>query len=546
MNIRQLDTANKESNITALYCRLSRDDELQGDSNSIINQKAILQKYADDNGFCNTRFFVDDGYSGTNFDRPDWQRLISLIDEGAVGTVIVKDMSRLGRDYLKVGYYTEVLFPESNIRFIAINNGVDSENRQDSDFTPFLNIINEWYAKDTSKKIRAVFKSKGQSGKPLCTNPPYGYVKDPENKQHWVIDESAAEVVRQIFRLCIAGYGPTKISNILEARKIENPVAHGKRNGLNLPAHRTEYDEPYLWHDSTIARILSRQEYLGHTVNFKTYRKSYKQKKQLYNDPSEWQIFENTHEAIIDKETFDIVQRIRDGRRRFTPMGEMPLLSGMLFCADCGSKLYQVRGRGWTHDKEYFVCATYRKKKGGCASHQIRNVVVEKLLLDDLRRITAFARERESEFVELVAQHSRQEVDKLMRESKRELDIANTRIRKLDEIIQRLYEDNIEGKISDERFAKLSTTYETEQKELTACIKKLTAIIAEQNDKFLNADRFLALVRKYIDIRQLDAEIIREFVEKIIVYHAERIDGHRVQRIKICYNGIGSVEIPKT
>ena len=546
MNIRLFDTAKKESNITALYCRLSRDDELQGDSNSIINQKAILQKYADENGFRNTGFFVDDGYSGTNFDRPDWQRLMSLVEEGAISTIIVKDMSRLGRDYLKVGYYTEILFPESDIRFIAINNGVDSVNRQDSDFTPFLNIINEWYAKDTSKKIRAVFKSKGQSGKPLCTNPPYGYVKDPENKQHWIIDEPAAEVVREIFRLCIEGYGPTKISNILEARRIENPVAHGKRNGLKLPANRAEQDDPYVWHDSTIARLLSRPEYLGHTVNFKTYRKSYKQKKQLKYNPSEWQIFEDTHEAIIDKETFDIVQRIRDGRRRLTPMGEMPILSGMLFCADCGAKLYQVRGRGWTHDKEYFVCATYRKKKGGCNSHQIRNVVVEELLLDDLRRVTAFARENEAEFVELVAQRSRQEVEKLLRESKRELETANVRIRRLDEIIRQLYEDNLDGKISDERFSKLTATYETEQKQLEGRIEELHSIISEQKDKFLNADRFLDLVRKYTDIRELTAEIIREFVEKIIVYKTERIDGHRVQRIKICYNGIGYIDLPQT
>lgn len=544
MNIRQCDSVKKESNITALYCRLSRDDELQGDSNSIINQKAILQKFADDNGFRNTVFFVDDGYSGTNFDRPDWQRLMTLVEDGKVGTIIVKDMSRLGRDYLKVGYYTEILFPESDIRFIAINNGVDSDNRQDSDFTPFLNIINEWYAKDTSKKIRAVFKSKGQSGKPLCTNPPYGYIKDPENKLHWIIDEPAAEVVKEIFRLCIEGYGPTKISNILETRKIENPVAHGKRNGLTLPAHRSEQDDPYVWHDSTIARLLSRKEYLGHTVNFKTYRKSYKQKKQLKCDPSEWQIFENTHEAIIDRETFEIVQRIREGRRRVTPLGEMPILSGMLYCADCGARLYQVRGRNWTHDKEYFVCATYRKKKGGCCSHQIRNVVVEELLLDDIRRVTAFARERESEFVELVAQKSRRESERILRDSKREAEVANARMRKLDDIIRKLYEDNLDGKITDERFSKLTSAYEAEQKLLETRIDELNAVIAAQNQNFLNTDRFLALVRRYTDIRELDAEIIREFVEKIIVYKTERIDGHKVQRIQIRYNGIGYIELP--
>ena len=543
MNNRQSYAAKNESKITALYCRLSRDDDLQGDSNSIIHQKSILQKYADDNGFVNTQFFVDDGFSGTNFDRPDWQRLIALVDEGAVGTIIVKDMSRLGRDYLRVGYYTEVEFPNADVRFIAINNGVDSDSQQDSDFTPFLNIINEWYAKDTSKKIRAVFKSKGQSGKPLCTNPPYGYIKDPEDKTRWIVDEEAAEVVREIFHLCVSGYGPSKIANILEQRKIENPVAHGVRNGLTLPA-KSQDDDPYIWHDSTIARLLARQEYLGHTVNFKTYRKSYKNKKQLHNDASEWQIFENTHEAIVDKETFNIVQRIRDGRRRISPMGEMPILSGMLFCADCGNKLYQVRGRGWEHDKEYFVCATYRKKKGGCSSHQIRNVVVERLLLDDIRRVSAFAREHEDEFLQLITAKSKRETEKSLRDSKREFEQAQARISKLDGIIQHLYEDNIEGKVSDERYAKMSATYEAEQKQLESRVAELEAYIRDTKEKSLNVDYFLEKVKKYTDIRELDAEIIRELAEKIIVHKVEKVDGHRVQRITIYYNGIGAIDVP--
>ena len=542
MNNRQ-PTIAKNDKITALYCRLSRDDELQGDSNSIINQKAILQKYADDNGFGNTMFFVDDGYSGTNFDRPDWERLISLAEDGKIGTVIVKDMSRLGRDYLKVGYYTEVFFPSLDIRFIAINNGVDSANQQDSDFTPFLNIINEWYAKDTSKKIRAVFKAKGQSGKPLCTNPPYGYVKDPEDKSRWIIDPEAAEVVREIFSLCVKGYGPTQIAKELTRRQIENPVAHARRQGLTLPA-KTLDDDPCAWHDSTVARLLTRVEYLGHTANFKTYRKSYKNKKQMHNDRSEWQIFENTHEDIIDQETFDIVQKIRDGRRRLTPMGEMPILSGMLFCADCGAKLYQVRGRGWEHIKEYFVCATYRKQKGKCSSHQIRNVVIEQLLLDDIRRVTSYAREHEDEFVRLVTQKSKQETERNLRESKKELEAAKARVTKLDGIIHRLYEDNIEGKVSDERFAKLTATYEAEQRQLEYRIAELQSFMANAKNESLGVDTFLSMVRRYTDIKELDAELIRVFVEKILVYKAEKIDGHRVQRIKIIYNGIG--EIPTT
>ncbi|MDD3199604.1 MAG: recombinase family protein [Eubacteriales bacterium] len=544
MNNRQSNTTVKNiDKLTALYCRLSRDDELQGDSNSIKNQKTILQKYADDNGFANTEFFVDDGYSGTNFDRPDWQRLLSQVEEGNISTVIVKDMSRLGRDYLKVGYYTEVLFPGSDIRFIAINNNVDSANQQDSDFTPFLNIINEWYAKDTSKKIRSVFRAKGESGKPLCTNPPYGYIKDPEDKTHWIVDEEAAKVVKEAFHLCMQGFGPTQIAKELTKRRIMNPTAHAKANGINIPDNRG-HDDDYIWRGSTIVHMLSRQEYLGHTVNFKTYRKSYKQKKQLKNDPSEWQVFENTHEAIIEKPVFEVVQKIRDGRRRLTPMGEMPILSGMIFCADCGNKLYQVRGRGWERDKEHFVCATYRKIKGGCSSHQIRNVVVEELLLDGIRRVTAYARDHEDEFVEMVTKKTRTDLDKSMRDSKRELEQSQARISKLDDIIQRLYEDNIEGKISDERFAKMNANYEAEQFTLESRVAELKSAMTSEKESALGVDHFLTLVRKYTDIKELTAEIIREFVEKIYVYKAERIDGRRVQRIKIVYNCIGEFDPP--
>ena len=540
---RQSQTAVKNDLTTALYCRLSRDDELQGDSNSIKNQKAILQKYAADNGFGNIQFFVDDGYSGTTFDRPDWQRLSGMIDEGQIGTLIVKDMSRLGRDYLQVGMLTEMVFPNNDVRFIAVNNGVDSVNGTENDMTPFINLFNEFYAKDTSRKIRAVFKAKGNAGKPLCTNPPYGYIKDPEDKNHWIIDETAAEVVREIFHLCVQGYGVSKIANIITAKHIMNPTAHAKALGIGVSDNRSTADD-YKWGNSTISHMLTRQEYIGSTVNFKTYRKSYKQKKQLKNDPDNWQIFEGTHEAIIDDETFAIVQRLREGRRRVTPMGEMPILSGMLFCADCGAKLYQVRHRGWTHDKEHFVCATYRKVKGGCSSHQIRNVVVEELLLDGIRNITAFARDHEDEFVQMVTNKTRAEVNRSLRDDKRELEQAQVRAGKLDDIIQRLYEDNLDGKISDERFAKMTTSYEDEQKMLESRIRELKAAIGTVTENASNVDAFLKLVRKYTDIQELTAEIIREFVEKIYVYKVERIDGKRIQRIKIVWNCIGEFTPP--
>lgn len=544
-NRQSFTTVEKENKITALYCRLSRDDELQGDSNSIKNQRAILQKYADDNGFTNTSVFVDDGYSGTNFERPDWLRLIALAEDGKIDTVIVKDMSRLGRDYLKVGYYTEVFFPGLDIRFIAINNGVDSANQQDSDFTPFLNIINEWYAKDTSKKIRAVFKAKGESGKPLCVNAPYGYMKSTEDKHIWLVDEVAAKVVQEVFQLCVNGYGPTQIAKELMKQGQLNPTAYAKSKGIGTPDNRTTGDD-YTWQTSTIAHMLSRKEYLGHTVNFKTHRKSYKNKKIVKNNPSDWQIFENTHEAIIDQETFDIVQRIRDGRRRLTLMGEMPILSGMLFCADCGNKLYQVRHRGWEHDKEHFVCSTYRKIKGGCSSHQIRNVVVEEILLDSIKTITAFATNHEEEFVKLVTKKTQADLTRSLRDGKKELELSQARISKLDDIIQRLYEDNIEGKISDERFIKMSESYEDEQSTLTTRIAELKSTIASENECSDNTDRFLALVKKHINAEELTAGLIREFVEKIFVYKTERVDGKKVQRIKIIWNSIGAFEVPTT
>ena len=530
--------------ITALYCRLSRDDELQGDSNSIINQKAILQKYADDNGFRNTSVFADDGYSGTNFERPDWKRLMHLVDEGRVGTIIVKDMSRLGRDYLKVGMYTEMVFPNANVRFIAVNNGVDSANQVDNDMTPFINIFNEFYAKDTSRKIRAVFKAKGESGKPLTCIIPYGYTKDPNDKSHWVIDAKAAEVVREIFRLCVQGYGVTQIVKILTARKLLTPTAYAKENGLIAYRKNVEANK-YSWSVRSVVNILSRMEYLGHTVNFKTYRKSYKQKKTIRLDPSAWHVFKNTHEAIIDQETFDIVQRIRDGRRRKTLMGKMPILSGMVYCADCGAKLSQVRGKNWKHEREYMVCSTYRKKgKQICPSHIIHNCALEKILLSGIRSLTAYVREHEDDFVEMVMNQSKAEVEKSLRSEKKERSRAEARASEIDTIIRKLYEDNVCGKISDERFIKLSDDYEKEQKELKNHIKELEKNIADKQESQVNADRFIQLVRSHTDIQELTPEIIREFVERIEVYQAQKVGKRKVQRIRIIWNCVGELAPP--
>ena len=532
---------NKPGTITALYCRLSQENALDGDSNSIINQKAILSKYVNDNNYLSPQFYIDDGWSGTNFERPSFKEMIKDIEDGKVKTVIVKDMSRLGRDYLKVGYFSEIFFPDNDVRLIAINDGVDSF-KGDNDFTPFRNLFNDFYAKDTSKKIRAVFKAKGEAGKPLSANPPYGYIKDPADKLHWLVDEDAAEVVREAFRLCVAGYGPTQIARIFTDRQIMNPTSYAKSHGHSVSGNHVPSDV-YVWSDSTVIKMLSRPEYIGHTVNFKTYSKSYKTKKRNRTDPSEWQIFENTHEAIIDRETFDIVQRIRDGRRRLTSLGEMPILSGMLFCADCGKKLYQVRSRS-QNVKDHFVCSTYRKIKGGCSSHQIRNDVIEQLLLDGIRGITEFARKHESEFVAMVMKQSKSESEKGLRECKRELEQSEARAHKLDGIIQKLYEDNLEGKISDDRFAKMSANYEAEQKALEARSAELKSTITVDKQNALNIEYFLNLVRKYTCIEELTAEIIREFVTKIYVHKPETIDGRKMQRIRIVYNCIGEFAAP--
>lgn len=540
VNTNIISTGNQ---ITALYCRLSRDDELSGDSNSIKNQKAILQKYADDNGFRNTSFYIDDGFSGTTFDRPDFNRMISDIERGHVETVIIKDMSRFGRDYLKVGYYTEVIFPEADVRFIAINNGIDSANEVDSDFTPFLNIINEWYAKDTSKKIKAVFKAKGEAGKPLATVPPYGYLKSSEDKDKWVVDEKAAEVIKEIFKLCMSGFGPTQIAKKLEKRSILTPSEHIRSMGFKHPARPPK--NPYAWNARSVADILSRIEYLGHTANFKTSVKSYKTKEKIDHDREDWLIFENTHEAIIDESTWKIVQKIRDGKRRPSRMGEMGILSGMIFCADCGKKLYQVRGKTIPKHREHFVCSTYRKVKGGCSSHQIRNIIVEELLLDDLQKVVAFAKNHEAEFVELVMANTEKNLVEEQRQNQKELEKATERISALDTIIGKLYEDHVFGKLTEDRFIKMSSDYEKEQEALKEKVEHLSKALKLAKDQALNTDNFLKLVKKYTEIKKLDAEIIREFVDKIIVFKAEKLDGKRQQKIRIYYNCIGAIDIPK-
>ena len=531
-----------QEEITALYCRLSQDDKQEGDSNSIINQKKILKKYALDRGYTNIQFYIDDGVSGTTFNRAGFQSMIADVETGKVKRVIVKDMSRLGRDYLQVGMYTEIFFPEHDVHFIAVNDGVDS-NQEDNEFTPFRNIINEWYAKDTSKKIRAVKRSKGMAGEHIGSHPPYGYMKNPENKKEWIIDEEAAEVVREIFRLCVGGYGPTRIAHILTERKILCPTYYALEKGgkprTALPADK------YTWNGPVVAKILDRMDYLGHTVNFKTHVKSYKVHKTIYNSPDQWKVFEGTHEAIIDKETFEIVQKIRAGKRRPTRMGEMPMFSGLLYCADCGRKLSFHRKADEPAEKHHYLCENYRSNTANCTMHYIRNVVVERIVLENLKEVIQYVSNYEDEFVRMIMDSDMRQRNRELSQKKKRLAEVQKRIGELDTIFQRIYEDNIIGKLSDERFMKMSKGYEDEQHTLQAEADEIQSELQQEEKKSVDVKRFLAIVKKYTDLTELTPEILREFIDKIIVHAPDKSSGRRLQEIEIIYNHIGEFDRSK-
>ena len=524
--------------ITALYCRLSRDDELQGDSNSIVNQKAILSKYAKENHFPNPQFFVDDGYSGANFDRPSWSELVALIEDEKVGVLIVKDMSRLGRDYLRVGLYTDVLFPEKGVRFIAISNGIDSAQQQENDFTPFLNIINEWYCRDTSKKIRAVMKSKGEAGEHLCTNPPYGYMKDPDNKKQWIVDGEAAEVVKRIFALCLDGYGPSQIARILKEDKVITPTIHFQQTGRatrNAPP-----DNPYNWTSDTIADILERPEYQGHTVNFKTYKQSYKSKRTCYNPEEKWLVFENTHEAIIDADTWARVQELRKNKRRPARTGKTNMFSGIVRCADCGEKLYYCTSKNFEARQGHFVCSTSRLKgKAVCSTHFIRAVVLEQGVLAHMRLTIACVANHEEQFRKAMGAKQKAEAKKELAAKRRQLTQAERRIEELDRLFKRIYEDNANGKLSDSRFQMLADDYEQEQEELREKLLRLNEEINEQEEQSENIDRFISKVRKYLDLDELTPAVLNDMVKAVYVHAPDKSKGHREQQIDISYDLVG-------
>ena len=530
---------NYPDNITALYARLSQEDALDGESNSIANQKKILLKYATDSGFPNPTFFIDDGVSGVTFDRPGWNEMIRLAEAGKVKTVIVKDMSRMGRDYLKVGYYTESFFAERDIRYIAINDGVDSD-KGDNDFTPFRNLFNDFYARDTSKKIRAVMRAKGNAGEHLCSNPPYGYRKDPADKKKWIVDEEAAEVVKRIFDLCIAGKGPMQIAKMLTAQHVLTVKAHyAQRDGKPLP------EKPYQWSPKSVAGILERPEYTGCTVNFKTYSKSHKLKKRLHNAPENQRIFPNPQPAIIDEQVFARVQELRENKRRPAKQAERQgLFSGLLYCADCGSKLHFATGKNMTPQQDCYRCSRYKSNTGDCTMHFIREETLKLFVLRRIFDVTALFFDDAMAFEEAARKQRFQEAEKEARKRRREIAQAEKRITELDRIFKRIYEDDISGAISHERFLKLSADYEAEQKELTEQVKIWREAVETFEQDQADFASFAAIVRKYVGIRELTPTIVNEFVKKIIVHAPDKSSGHRRQKIELVWNFIGEVNLP--
>ena len=530
--------------ITALYPRLSHEDELQGESNSISNQKRILETYAKQNGFSNLRWYTDDGYSGANFQRPGFQAMLADIEAGKVGTVIVKDMSRLGRNYLQVGMYTEMIFPQKNVRFIAINDGVDSA-QGENDFAPLRNIFNEWLVRDTSKKIKAVKRSKGMSGKPVTSKPVYGYLMDED--ENFIIDEEAAPVVRQIYSLCLAGNGPTKIARMLTEQQIPTPGTLEYRRTGSTRRYHPGYE--CKWATNTVVHLLENREYTGCLVNFKTEKVSYKLKHSVENPPEKQAVFENHHEPIIDRETWERVQELRKQRKRPNRYDEVGLFSGILFCADCGSVMYQQRYQTDKRKQDCYICGSYKKRTADCTAHFIRTDLLTAGVTENLRKITSYAAKHEARFMKLLVEQNEDGGRRRNAARKKELETAQKRISELSAIFKRLYEDSVTGRISDERFSELSADYEAEQKELKERAAGLQAELSKSQEAAENAEKFMKVVRRHTSFEELTPTLLREFVEKIVIHESVALDGKRRgklrrQEIEIYYSFVGKVELP--
>ena len=533
----------KSRDVTAfLYERLSRDDNLEGESYSIGNQKKLLAKVAKEKGYTNLVHFLDDGISGVTMDRPGFVEMIRQLEQGKAAAVFVKDLSRLGRNYIEVGRLTEEFFPDHDIRLVAVSDNIDTAEGE-NELAPIRNLFNEWYARDISKKRRISNKIKGNAGEPMG-QPPYGYIKDPNDSKHWIVDDEAAQVVRRVYSMTLEGFGTEQIATQLEKDGVLTPRAYWLTKGIKRPG-KGKQQPPTKWNSSTITKILSLQEYCGDILNFKTYSKSYKNKKRIDNDRENWVVFQDVHEAIIERAVYEQVQQKRGKiRKRRTNNGEHNMFSGLLVCADCGSNLHSHFNQG-NPEIKYFNCSNYKGNRGTCTStHYVRVDFLEEVVLGEIRRLTKFASLYEDEFVKAVIGHSQQaeQTDRKLKE--KELRTLLARDEELDGLFERIYEDNVSGKLSDDRFAKMSRRYEDEQKELAEKIKKLRSEIEKQSSRSMTTDMFIGLVRKYTRARKLTPRMLNELIEKIEVFNAEKIDGVWEQRLRIHYNCVGTIEIP--
>ncbi len=529
--------------MTALYCRLSQEDDRAGESLSIENQKAMLLQYAREHYFPNPTFFVDDGVSGVTYDRPGFQAMLAEIEAGRVAVAITKDLSRLGRNSALTGLYTNFTFPQNGVRFIAINDNYDTidPNRVDNDFAGIKNWFNEFYARDTSRKIRAVQKAKGERGVPLTTNVPYGYVKDPENPRRWVVDPVAADVVKRIFNLCMEGRGPKQIANQLKTDRVLTPATYKARQGIKCPNKKPE--NPYDWRSNTVIGILERREYTGCTVNFKTYTNSIWDKKQRDNPFEKQAIFPNTHEAIIEESVFEKVQEIRQQRHRKTRTGRSSIFSGLVYCADCGSKMLYGSSNNGDLNQDFFTCSTHRKGPEKCSAHFIRVKVLERVVLKHIQAVTGYILRHEAHFRTVMEEQLRLESSEQIRIRRKRLERNENRIAELKRLFIRIYEDNASGRLSDDRFDMLSLTYETEQKQLEDECVTLRQKIEVQERQNENIEKFIQTAHKYVGIDELDGYALRELVSAIYVDAPDKSSGKRAQHIHIKYDGLGFIPL---
>ena len=542
--------SNKNQNInqgmTALYCRLSRDDGSEGDSNSVTNQKKMLKKYAKEHGFTNTRYYIDDGYTGTNFNRPGFQKMMEDIEMGYIQTVIVKDMSRFGRDYLTVGYYTDTYFPELGIRFIAINDCVDSADGE-NELAPFRNVMNEMYARDISRKVRSAHRIRGNSGEPL-SQPPYGYMKSPENKKRWIVDPDAAAVVRRIFKMALEGKGNETIARLLQEDHVLNPLAYWDSKGMKRGGKKVQKD-PCKWSKCTIQKVLAQQEYCGDVINFKTYSKSFKNKTRMDNPRENWVIFRNVHEPVIEREIFEQVQKLTENTKRREPKrknGPKNIFSDMLYCADCGKKLWYHTN---TVNKEihFFSCSNYKKDtRGTCPSrHYIRADAVEEVVKLELKKLEAFLKEDEDTFIDLLTEKFNRDVLFETKRLQREIHRATERCETIVQLHEKLYEDNANGKVTDDWYMEQAHRYEVERMELKARIAAAQKELKRQETMQVGRDNFVGAIRKFMEMQTLTPVLLRELIDRIDVYETEGVGKHRTQRIVIHYRFIDTFALPE-